>query len=85
MPSLISASFCSKKHFQETVTPAVRESLSLYPACLERKNTVMQQLEKQLAGGLNHAMDAIEEWVKHVLAKVSLRVRCMKVVCILIC
>ena len=59
-----------QKHFQETVTPAVRESLSLYPACLERKNNVMQQLEKQLAGGLSHALDTIEEWVKQLLAKV---------------
>lgn len=64
---------CPQKHFQETVTPAVRESLSLYPACLDRKNNVMQQLEKQLAGGLNHALDSIEEWVKHVLS----RVRCI--------
>lgn len=61
-----------QKHFQETVTPAVRESLALYPSCLELKNNAMQELEKNLTIGLESVMDSIEEWGTVVLSKVCI-------------
>ncbi|CAH2233711.1 jg20335 [Pararge aegeria aegeria] len=48
------------EHFQESVLPC----LSKQGECIQRKNTIMEQLENKLDAGLERAISAIVGWVK---------------------
>ncbi|EDQ91071.1 uncharacterized protein MONBRDRAFT_23981 [Monosiga brevicollis MX1] len=58
-----------QKHFQDALVPIIRDDLELYLACLKHKNEVMEDLEQQLASGVEVCLDAIIEWVKVSLTK----------------
>ncbi|XP_069360823.1 exocyst complex component 5 [Maniola hyperantus] len=48
------------EHFQESVLPC----LSKQGECIQRKNTIMEQLENKLDAGLERAISAVVGWVK---------------------
>ncbi|XP_059053207.1 exocyst complex component 5 [Achroia grisella] len=51
------------EHFQESVLPCL-SSTSKQKECVQRKTTIMEQLENKLDAGLERAISAIVGWVK---------------------
>ncbi|KAJ0173631.1 hypothetical protein K1T71_010780 [Dendrolimus kikuchii] len=51
------------EHFQESVLPCTT-STSKQTECIQKKNTIMEQLENKLDAGLERAIAAIVSWVK---------------------
>eukprot|EP00045_Choanoeca_perplexa_P011981 m.128729 g.128729 ORF g.128729 m.128729 type:complete len:733 (+) comp15837_c0_seq3:142-2340(+) len=58
-----------QKHFQDCMVPVIRDDFELYLACLNQKNEVMEELENDLASGLEVCLDAIVEWCRVCLTK----------------
>eukprot|EP00911_Craspedida_sp_UC1_P001860 UC1_evm3s1424 len=62
-----------QKHFQSTVLPLVRHSVTYYPLCVQKKNEAMERLESQLAIGIQYTLDAVVGWFRHILSHEQLK------------
>jgi len=45
--------------------------VQFYPLCVQKKNEAMEQLESQLAIGIECTLDSVVGWFRHILAKVG--------------